>query len=138
MIKITILYPALPGGRFDHDYYEAVHMPLSIDLIGGAMRSVTVERGVAPGAPWPAPAFTAICSFVCDSLEVYQRAFVPHMERLQRDMSNYTDIEAIVQISDIVLEYPAGLAPEAPAVAEMDLGACRQRAANSDSAAAGN
>lgn len=135
MIKITILYPASPGGRFDHDDYEAVHMPLSIDLIGGAMRSVTVERGVGPGAPWPAPAFTAICGFVCESLEAYHRAFVPHMGRLQRDMPNYTDIEAIVQISDIIIEHPAAFASIAPPAGALDPDADQQRAAKSDTAA---
>lgn len=109
MIKITILYPMRPGAWFDHGYYENAHMPLSIALLGGAVRSVTVERGLAPGAPWPEPSFCAICSFVCESQEAYQRAFVPHMERLQRDMSNYTDIEPIVQVSDIVIEHPAAV-----------------------------
>lgn len=138
MIKITILYPATPGSRFDHDYYEAVHMPLSIDLLGGAMRSVTVERGIAPGAPWPDPTFCAICSFVCESLEAYQHAFMPHMERLQRDILNYTDIEAIVQISDIVIERSPTLASIATRAEGMDTGADRQRAAVSDSLAAAN
>jgi uncharacterized protein (TIGR02118 family) len=108
VIKVTILYPSGPTAWFDHDYYETVHMPLSIGLMGDAMRSVTVERGISPGAPWPEPAFRAICSFVCDSLETYQSAFMPHMERLQRDMPNYTDIEAIIQISNVMIEHPAG------------------------------
>lgn len=138
MIKITILYPASPGGRFDHDYYETVHMPLSIALLGGAMRSVTIERGVAPGAPWPEPTFRAICSFVCESLEAYQRAFMPHMERLQRDMPNYTDIEAIIQISDIVIEHPAAGASKATPAAVSYRGADPQGAAHSDLAAVGN
>ena len=114
MIKVTILYPASPSSWFDHDYYETVHMPLSISLMGEAMRSVTVERGIDPGAPWPAPAFQAICHFVCDSLEIYQVAFIPHAERLQRDMANYTDVEAIVQISDITIESAAGTRPPHP------------------------
>jgi uncharacterized protein (TIGR02118 family) len=128
VIKITILYPASPGARFDHDYYETVHMPLSISLLGGAMRSVTVERGVAHGGPWPEPPFRAICSFVCQSLEAYQRAFMPHMERLQRDMPNYTDIQAIIQISDIVIEHSSAASyPDIP-----------QRASNADLFATGN
>lgn len=106
VIKVTILYPARPDGWFDHDYYESAHMPLTIELMGDAIASTTVERGLAPGAPWPAPAFKAICSFVCESLEAYQQAFVPHMERLQRDMQSYTDIEPIIQISEIVLRHP--------------------------------
>ena len=104
MIKVTVLYPASPLAWFDHDYYETVHMPLAISLLGGAIRSVTVERGLNPGAPWPAPTFEAACHFVCDSLEAYQNAFIPHAERLQQDMANYTDIEAIVQIGAITLD----------------------------------
>jgi len=106
VIKVTILYPNKPGSRFDFDYYRDVHMPLSIELLGSAMRSVTVERGASPGAPWPEPAFAAICSFVCESREAYEQAFFPHMERLQGDIPNYTDVEAIIQMSEIELEHP--------------------------------
>lgn len=105
MIKVTILYPNTPGTHFDFDYYLKVHMPLSIELLGPAMRSVTVERGVSPGAPWPDHAFAAICSFVCDSQQAYEQAFFPHMERLQGDIPNYTDAQAIIQISEIEIEH---------------------------------
>lgn len=105
MIKVTILYPNTPGSRFDHDYYLNVHMPLSIELLGPAMKSVTVERGVSLGAPWPDAAFAAICSFVCESREAYEQAFFPHMQRLQDDMANYTDVTSIVQVSEIAIDH---------------------------------
>jgi uncharacterized protein (TIGR02118 family) len=108
MIKVTILYPNTPGGRFDHDYYERVHMPMSIKLLGPAMRSVTVERGISPGSPWPEPAFAAICSFVCDSKEAYEQAFLPHMAQLQGDIANYTDATAIIQMSEIAIDHAGG------------------------------
>jgi uncharacterized protein (TIGR02118 family) len=107
VIKVTILYPNTPGGRFDFDYYLTRHMPLSIELLGPAMRQVTVERGVSPGAPWPEPAFAAICSFVCDSREAYEAAFLPHMRTLQGDIPNYTDQQAIIQISEIEIDHVA-------------------------------
>jgi uncharacterized protein (TIGR02118 family) len=105
VIKVTILYPNTPGSRFDFDYYLGSHMPLSIELLGSAMRSVIVERGLSPGAAWPDHAYAAICSFVCDSREAYEQAFFPHMERLQADIPNYTDVEATIQISEIALEH---------------------------------
>ena len=105
MIKVTILYPNKPGAHFDFDYYLNVHMPLSIKLLGPAMQSVTVERGVSPGAPWPDHAFAAICSFVCESQEAYELAFFPHMEQLQGDIPNYTNAEAIIQLSEIKIDY---------------------------------
>lgn len=102
MIKVTVLYPKAEGKWFDHDYYQNVHIPLSVRLLGPAIRSVTVERGLAPGAPWPNPSFFAIAGFVCESVEAYTRALVPHMKRLQDDVANYTDAEAIIQVSEIV------------------------------------
>jgi uncharacterized protein (TIGR02118 family) len=104
MIKITILYPKTEGGRFDLDYYLGTHMPLSISLLGPAMQSITVERGVSPGQPWPDATFHAIASFVCESREAYEQAFFPHMETLQADMPNYTDIAPVIQVSEIALE----------------------------------
>jgi uncharacterized protein (TIGR02118 family) len=104
VIKVTILYPKTEGSRFDIDYYLGTHMPMSITLLGPAMEAITVERVVSPGAPWPDAAYHAITCFVCSSREVYEQAFFPHMETLQADMPNYTDIPAIIQVSEIALE----------------------------------
>jgi uncharacterized protein (TIGR02118 family) len=113
VIKITLFYPNSPGGRFDHDDYETVHMPLSIALLGGAMQSVTVERGVSAGAPWPEPALRAVCSFVCKSVGPYGRAFTPHRDRLQRDMATYTHIPPIVQVSELLIKHAGEFAAKA-------------------------
>lgn len=104
MIKVTILYPNAPGSTFDFDYYLNVHMPRSIALLGQAMETVTVERVIAPGPPWPEPEFVAMCSFVCDSRERFEKAFLPHMEELQADTPNYTNAHQIVLISEIELD----------------------------------
>ena len=104
MIRMSILYPNTPGGRFDHHYYETVHIPMALDLLGGAVRSVSIERGVSPGPPWPDPPYTAICHFVCESLAAYQRALLPHMARLQGDLANYSDRAAIIQVGEITID----------------------------------
>lgn len=104
MIKVTILYPKTEGGWFDLDYYIGTHMPMSIKLLGPSMAAIVVERCLSPGEPWPAAAYHSIASFVCSSKEAYEKAFFPHMEKLQADMLNYTDIEPIIQVSDIALE----------------------------------
>lgn len=102
MIKVTVLYPKGAGKRFDYGYYKNVHIALAIRLLGPAVRSVTVERGLEPGAPWPGPAFFVITGFTCETIEAYTQALVPHMKRLQDDVANFTDVEAIIQVSDIV------------------------------------
>ncbi|MGA0603006.1 EthD family reductase [Caulobacter sp. KR2-114] len=104
MIEITILYPAKPGARFDHDYYETSHIPMALELLGPAVRRVTVTRGVAPGPPWPAPAYSAICRFECESVEAYQHALWPHLSRLQADLAAYSDCEPVVVIGEITLD----------------------------------
>lgn len=113
MIKVTILYARAPGSKFDFDYYLGTHMPLSIARLGLTMDAITVERVLDPGPPWPAPLFTAICCFVCDSREAYEAAFLPHMAELQADIPNYTDAEQVVLISEVEIDY------------------CRQRAVSS-------
>ncbi len=104
MIEVTILYPSAPGRRFDHDYYETKHIPMTLELLGSAVKGVTVSHGVAAGPPWPGPAYASICRFTCESVEAYQRALLPHLDRLQSDLSNYTDCEPIIQISEVTLE----------------------------------
>jgi uncharacterized protein (TIGR02118 family) len=103
MVKITILYPATPGSRFDMDYYLGTHMPMSIDRLSGAQgfRGVTVSRGVGAGLPDSKPPYTAVCDFVFDSLEDFLAAFTTHAETLQGDIPNYTDVEPLIQVSEV-------------------------------------
>jgi uncharacterized protein (TIGR02118 family) len=119
MIKVTVLYPRTPGSKFDFDYYLKTHMPLSIARLGMAMDAITVERVLDPGPPWPPPAYIAICSFVCESREAYEAAFIPHMAELQADMANYTDVEQVVLISDVVIDHRHKCAAQGPNQGEL-------------------
>jgi uncharacterized protein (TIGR02118 family) len=103
MIKVSILYPNKPGGRFDFDYYVSTHMPMSLRLLGAAIRGVSIERGLTAPEPWAAPAFTVLCHFVCESREAFEAAFFPHAAVLQADMARCTDIVPVIQISEIAL-----------------------------------
>ena len=53
MIKVSVMYPNTPGGRFDHDYYRDKHMPLVKARMGDACKSYTVDKGMAGGAQRP-------------------------------------------------------------------------------------
>lgn len=101
MVKISILYPN--NGPFDMDYYLNTHMPMSIRRIsaGTGYRGVSVERGVCGATPGSAPDFVALCHYVFDSAENFMSAFLPHAAELQGDMPNYTDIEPVIQFSEI-------------------------------------
>ena len=105
MTKISILYPNKPGARFDFDHYVKTHMPLSIKLLSAhpGFRGVSVERGVGGGAPGSDAAYIAMCHFSFTSAEDFMAAFMPNAAVLQGDMLNYTDIEPVIQVNDVLI-----------------------------------
>jgi uncharacterized protein (TIGR02118 family) len=105
MFKISIFYPNKPGARFDFDYYINTHMPLAIKLLSAhpGFKGVSVERGLGGRAPDTPPTYVAMCHFLFDSVDSFMAAFVPNAPVLRGDMPNYTDIESILQISEVVV-----------------------------------
>jgi uncharacterized protein (TIGR02118 family) len=101
MIKVTFLYPNQPGSRFDADYYVGVHMPLAIRLLKPAMKAVSAEIGLSAAMPGQPAPYAAIAAFTFDSVQAFTDAVMPHYRELQNDIPNYTDIEPVVQISEI-------------------------------------
>jgi uncharacterized protein (TIGR02118 family) len=101
MIKVSVIYPNKPSSRFDADYYLNVHMPMAAKLLGHALKAVTAEIGVSGGAPGEPPAYAAIAGFTCESADVFMEAFVPAAAQLQGDVPNYTDIEPVIQFSNL-------------------------------------
>jgi uncharacterized protein (TIGR02118 family) len=105
MVKISILYPNKPGGRFDFRYYTARHMPRSIELLGAhpGFKGVSVERGVSGAAPGSAPEYVAMCHFHFGSADEFLQAFMPNAPELQGDIPNYTDLQPVIQINEVLI-----------------------------------
>lgn len=105
MIKISILYPNSKGSRFDLRYYVETHMPMSIELLSAhrGFKGVSVEHGLGGGIPGTDAAYVAMCHFLFDSLEDFMAAFMPHAAVLQGDMQNYTDVEPVIQVNEILI-----------------------------------
>lgn len=105
MTRISILYPNHAGARFDLRYYVDTHMPMSIDLLGrhAGFKGVSVEQGLGGGAPGSPAPYVAMCHFLFTSAEDFMAAFVPHAALLQGDMPNYTNIEPIIQFSEVLI-----------------------------------
>jgi uncharacterized protein (TIGR02118 family) len=103
MVKLSIFYPNTEGKKFDKEYYLDVHMPLSIKLQGEAIKHVEVDFGFSGGLPGSKPPYVAVCHFLYDSFEAFQEAFMPHADTLMKDILNYTDIETIIQFSEVKL-----------------------------------
>lgn len=105
MIRISILYPYKKGSRFDLSYYVEMHMPMSIDLLSAhpGFKGVSVEHGLGGTVPGSEPTYIAMCHFLFSSVDDFLAAFVPHAAVLQGDMPNYTDIESIIQFSEVLM-----------------------------------
>ena len=104
MVRLTILYPNIEGKKFDKDYYLNTHMPLTLKLQGDAVKHVSVEFGFSGGAPGSQPPYLAICTFLYDSFEAFKNEFMPNAEVLIKDILSYTDIETIIQFSEVEMD----------------------------------
>jgi uncharacterized protein (TIGR02118 family) len=105
MVKVSILYPNRPNRRFDMAYYFEKHMRESIERlsVGKGFRGVSVERGLNAGPPDTAPAYLAMCHYVFDTAADFMAIFGEHASYLQTDIANYTDIEPVIQFSEVMI-----------------------------------
>lgn len=103
MIKVSVFYPNGPGAKFDMQYYCARHIPLVQRLCGTELKSAAVEGGIAGAAPGSAPSFLAMGHLVFDSVEAFQGSFGPHSNEIVGDVPNYTNIQPVIQISQIMM-----------------------------------
>ncbi|WP_394835356.1 EthD family reductase [Pendulispora rubella] len=100
MIRFSVFYPAKEGQTFNLEYYKNTHMPLAGKLLEPVRYEV--DKGLSGGAPGSPAPFVAACHFYFESLEYFGARISVHRPALQADMVNYTTIEPIVQISEIV------------------------------------
>jgi uncharacterized protein (TIGR02118 family) len=103
MIKVSVMYPQTLDARFDHEYYRDKHMPLIKQLMGDSCLSYTIDRGLSGAAPDTAAPYVAMCHIFSESLEAFHTGFGPHAEAIRADITNYTDITPIRQISEVVV-----------------------------------
>jgi uncharacterized protein (TIGR02118 family) len=108
VVKISVMYPNKPGSRFDHTYYRDKHMPLVKARMGATCRYYTVDKGLAGGAPGAPATYIAMCHIFCDSAEAFQKGFGPHAKEILADIANYTDLEPVMQMSEVVVEKSPG------------------------------
>jgi uncharacterized protein (TIGR02118 family) len=106
MFKISVFYPNKKDSRFDLPYYLEKHMPLAIGLLSAhpGYNGVSVERGLGGGVPGKEATYIVMCHFLFNSVENFLAAFEPNLATLQGDIPNYTDLEPVFQISEVVLD----------------------------------
>lgn len=102
MIKVSVLYPAAEGARFDMDYYVDRHVAMIAELLGAALLDVEIDQGLAGAAPGSPPPFVAAVHMYFESMASFQTAFAPHAKAIRKDVSAYTDIRPQTQIATVV------------------------------------
>ena len=101
MIKVSVLYPAGEGAKFDMNYYCKSHMPMVQEKLGAACKSVAVEEGLGGAAPGAPPTYVAMGHLFFDSVADFQAALAPHQAEIMGDIPNYTNIHPIIQVSEV-------------------------------------
>jgi uncharacterized protein (TIGR02118 family) len=103
MIKVSVMYPNKTGARFDHTYYRDKHMPLVKRRMGDSCKYYTVDKGIAGGSPGAPATYVAMCHIFCESAQAFEAGFGPHSQEFLADISNYTDLAPVIQISEVVV-----------------------------------
>lgn len=103
MIKVSILYPNEEGKKFDMDYYCKKHVPMVGKLLGESVTGATVEKGLVGGAPDSPATYAAMGNLYFNTVEAFQNSFGPNADTIMADVPNYTNIEPVIQISEVMI-----------------------------------
>ena len=101
MFKVAILYPNGEDKTFDMDYYEKKHMPMVAGFLGKNLKYYEIDKGIAGRTPNDKVPFVAIGYFYITDIAEYNKAIVQNREAVISDFKNYTNIQPVVQISEI-------------------------------------
>ena len=101
LIKVAILYPNGDGKIFDMDYYEKKHMPMVAGLLGRNLVFYEIDKGISGRTPTDKVPFVAVGYFYVQNVADYSKAIAQNREAIVGDFKNYTNIQPVVNISEI-------------------------------------
>ena len=103
MIKVSVFYPAGDGKNFNYDYYCNNHIPLVSKTFGDALKQASYDKGLGGGVPGSTAPFVAMANLFFNSMEEFGAAFAAGAPTLMGDLPNFTNIEPVVQISEVIV-----------------------------------
>src|ERR1700691_1379949 len=95
---VTVLYPNKEGAKFDFDYYMKKHIPMVSGFFG---KGIDVQKGIL-SPMGPSLAFVCAARVWIDSVEHFDATMKQHGGKILADISNYTNIEPIIQIDEVL------------------------------------
>ena len=96
------MYPNSKDVQFDADYYKTKHLPMIIEALGDALKGLELDLGLASRAPGEPAPYVAIAHLKFDSVASFQESFGPHAETFAADIKNYSNVQGVLQISELV------------------------------------
>lgn len=101
MYCVLVAYPKKDGTRFDFDYYSKKHVPMVAGFMGANAVKTEVRKGLsAPdGSP---PAFVCVATFWIKSVDDFKATLGQHGPQILGDIPNYTNIEPIIQVDEVI------------------------------------
>lgn len=101
LYKVAILYPNGEGKNFDMDYYELKHMPMVAGFLGENLKFYEIDKGIAGRTPSDKIPYLAIGYFYVKDIAGYNKAISENREAIIGDFKNYTNIQPVIQISEV-------------------------------------
>jgi uncharacterized protein (TIGR02118 family) len=96
------MYPNTSNLKFDKGYYTNQHGHLLSELLGDAIVSSDVNFGISGATPdAPAP-YVVISNLTFETLESFQQSFGANAEKILADITNFTNVQPQVQISEVI------------------------------------
>lgn len=104
MIRTMLMYPYKENARFDHEYYRNKHLPFVKGRLGAALKRIAIDKGLVGGAPGTPPPYNVNAHMYFETVEAFEEAFGPHANEIFSDIPNFTDLQPVAMISEVVLE----------------------------------
>jgi uncharacterized protein (TIGR02118 family) len=95
---VTVLYPSRDDAKFDFEYYLKKHVPMVARLLAN---DIEVCKGISSVTEAP-PAFVCTARIRINSKEQFSAGMAQHGAVILGDVPNYTNIEPIIQIDEVV------------------------------------
>ena len=105
MIRVTVLYPTLTteDGYFDMDYYKENHAQLIEEkLTDPGFIRFEIDKGIGSRMPGELAPFVAVGHIIFTDKVAFQRLMGEHGRSFKEDVPNFTNIESIFQVSEIL------------------------------------
>jgi uncharacterized protein (TIGR02118 family) len=98
MMCATVIYPNQQDAKFDFEYYMKKHIPMVEKLLN---TTIEVMRGLSSPSGPPVP-FVCTARIKINSAQEHSAAMATHGAQILGDIPNYTNIQPLVQIDELV------------------------------------